>query len=73
MAYDGEERRSGEERRAPERRACGKACFGSMGAARSAVRRMQRQRQERSNEGRLNIYVCTTCRAYHIGHNGELE
>lgn len=67
-----DDRRIGERRQA-ERRACGKACFGTMGAARSAMRRMQRQRQERNHEGRLNIYLCRTCRSYHIGHNEDLE
>lgn len=47
---------------------CGKANYGSFGAARRSIRAMQRSGKDRKYQGYLHPYVCTDCRAIHVGH-----
>lgn len=47
---------------------CGKACYGSYGAAHRARRAMQRSGKDRKYEGYLHEYPCPDCRAWHVGH-----
>lgn len=47
---------------------CGKACYGSRGAADRARKSMKRSGKDRSYQGYLHAYVCKQCRAWHVGH-----
>ena len=47
---------------------CGKACYGSYGAARRAIRWMQRYQRDRKQEGYLTAYPCKACKTLHVGH-----
>lgn len=52
---------------------CGKARYGSYGAARRSIRAMQRSGKDRPYEGYLHPYVCEECRVYHVGHTAYEE
>jgi hypothetical protein len=47
---------------------CGKACYGSRGAAERQVKSMKRSGKARPYQGYLHAYVCKVCRAWHVGH-----
>ena len=47
---------------------CGKACFGSHGAASRAVKALRRSGKDRKYEGYLHPYVCPIGRVWHVGH-----
>lgn len=47
---------------------CGKACYGSQGAADRARKAMKRSGKDRKYQGYLHAYVCKDCRAWHVGH-----
>ena len=47
---------------------CGKASYGSYGAADRAIKKMKRAGKARPYEGYLHPYICDECRVYHVGH-----
>lgn len=47
---------------------CGKACYGSKGAADRSVKAMKRTGRDQRYRGYLHSYICTICRAWHVGH-----
>lgn len=47
---------------------CGKACYPWQGSAQRALRQLQRRGKSRTWEGRLHVYHCRECRAWHVGH-----
>lgn len=50
------------------RDACGKACYPGQASAMRALRQIQRHGKERTHEGRLHVYRCRRCGAWHVGH-----
>lgn len=47
---------------------CGKACFGSRGAAERNIKQLRRSGKDRKYEGYLHPYVCPVGRVWHVGH-----
>lgn len=52
---------------------CGKACYPGQSSAMRALRQMQRHGKSRAFEGRLHVYRCPECGAYHVGHTHRGE
>ena len=50
------------------RGACGKACYPGQSSAKAALRRLQERGKGRTWEGRLHVYQCRDCGAWHVGH-----
>lgn len=50
---------------------CGKACYPGRASAQRALRTIQRHGKSRSFDGRLHVYPCKDCRAWHVGHTSR--
>lgn len=48
---------------------CGKACYASAQAAKRGYRNMDNARKQHGYKGRLHVYFCKPCRAFHVGHH----
>lgn len=52
---------------------CGKACYPGRASAIRAMRHLQRHGKSRTHEGRLHVYHCRECGAWHVGHTHRGE
>jgi hypothetical protein len=50
------------------RGACGKICHPSKHLAKSAMKALIGSGESVGDKGRLNVYYCDNCEAWHVGH-----